>query len=160
MYALSLKRLAREISKMRHYVRKEHVDVRSNNKVFATFWEYIDSIPLTKMPGELSAVEEWEAEADAQRDERRQKKRRREEEDDDVYNGMAATRDEPSVATGSLRSRQPADERKPQVPPVEPVRIARPPPVSMDAPVQSSYAANGSSHVHVSKSRRCRVPCR
>ncbi|KAL1409655.1 hypothetical protein Q8F55_003651 [Vanrija albida] len=144
MYTLSLKRIAREISKMRAFVRSQHVDIRANTKVYNTFWEYVDSIPLTKMPGEASAYEEWETEADSAREERRRKKRRREEEEDETYNDMGPSRDRPLVVAGSLRSRQQVEDRKPNLPPVEPIRVPRPPPVSMDAPVQSSYATNGS----------------
>ncbi|TXT06053.1 hypothetical protein VHUM_03526 [Vanrija humicola] len=155
MNALSLKRLAREISKMRAYIRKEHVDVRSNSKVFATAWDYVDTVPLTKMPGELFAVEEWEEGADPREGQRRRKRRREEEEEGDTYNGTPASRDEQSAVAGGLRSRQPAEERKPQLPIAEPVRIPRPPPVSMDAPVQSSYATNGSRSVQVSTCCLC-----
>lgn len=93
---------------MRALVRERHVDVRSNNVVFKSIYDYISTVPAGKKPGEIAAREEFNGSDndDVQTD--RLKKRQREEEDDGTYHDSGPTRDGESAVVGSLRSKKSA----------------------------------------------------
>lgn len=141
MNTLSVARLADEASKMRLFLRKRNADIRSNTRVYKDIYEYMDSVPAGKRPGELAAREEFHgADDDDEVQQRRIKKRQREEDDDGTYYDDAPMRGEESAVIDSLRSKQP---RKAKAPTPKPHKVSKP-----TAQTQAPAPANRSPQYH------------
>lgn len=105
---MSIVRLAEEIARMRFFLRDRHVDIRSNNTLFKSVYDYISTVPAGKKPGEIAAREEFNDSDNDDVQTERIKKRQREEEDDETYHDSGPRRDDESAVVGSLRSRKAA----------------------------------------------------
>lgn len=154
MGSLSKSRLARAISDMRLFVRSHWADIRSNAKVSADFFDFIDKVPRTKQPGETAAAEEYAEDETSERQQRVNKRLRDEEERDGSYmpgndSGTYRGRDK-SAVVDSLRSKKPRKSSPqkrsapaPEAPASRPVQqqyvesvpAVRPPSIAMDAPM-------------------------
>lgn len=125
MHCMSMSRLARAIHGMRMNIRGEFHDIMSNSKVSNFMFDYVDGVARIKQPGEISAVEEFEA------DEAPLSKKRRLEEDRDASyrddNGGISRDALPSDVVQGLRSQKIAKkshdtthEQKPVITPAPP----------------------------------------
>ncbi|BEJ12104.1 hypothetical protein CspHIS471_0205640 [Cutaneotrichosporon sp. HIS471] len=156
MNTYSTLRLAEEITKMRVHIRSRHLDVRANAKVVKDVYAYLDGVPAGKLPGEISAREDFNgSDSDDEVQQARIRKRQRDEDRDDTYYDAAAARGEESAVAAGLRSKkskgkaaarpepastlpitsQPPPAYAPRPSVAQPAPAAgRPPPIGMDAP--------------------------
>lgn len=58
MDVMSITRLAAEIARMRAFARKHVQEIRSNKQTTMVFYDYLESVPTSKLPGEVTALQQ------------------------------------------------------------------------------------------------------
>lgn len=138
MSVFSARRLAASIGQMRRDLRKTHVDIRANIRLYKALHAVLEKLPTKRDRGELPAAEDSSGDVVDPREIRAAKRGRREEAADPSYQGSsiprgsnanpATTRQSAgtsaSISSSTPRQRVPTGPAEASIPPSNPPRPA------------------------------------